>query len=311
MSDSEAPAHRRHPWLGSWRGLLLWGLLLCPVLATARIEVTDDLGHAVHLDEPADRIVSLAPHATELLFAAGAGERVVGTVQYSDYPPAARSIPRVGGYDAVDLERIVALQPDLVITWHSGNGPGLAARLRELGLTVYVSEPRRLSDIPHALTAFGRLAGTAAVAAAAAARFRNRTAALAERYAHRPPVRVFYQIWDEPLLSVNGDHLISEIMRLCGGRNVFADLRTLVPRLSVEAVLAANPEAIVASGKGVSRPEWLDRWHAWPSLTAVRRGNLFHVPPDLIQRHSPRVLDGAERLCGQLQIARQRRGSGR
>lgn len=282
-------------------------LLLCPSLVSAQIEVTDDLGHTVRLAAPAERIVSLAPHATEMLFAAGAGDRLVGAVSHSDYPPAARAVPRVGDYNAVDLERIVALRPDLVIAWHSGNGPGLAARLRALGLTVYESEPRQLADIPRALTAFGRLAGTEAIANAAAAEFRARRAALAQRYADRPQVRVFYQIWKQPLMSVNGEHLISHVIRLCGGKNVFANLSTLVPRLSIEAVLARNPEVIVASGMGEERPEWLDDWRAWPALTAVRRGNLFHVPPDLIQRHSPRVLDGAERLCEQLELARQRR----
>lgn len=283
-------------------------LLLCPSLASAQIKVTDDLGHTVRLPAPAERVVSLAPHATEMLFAAGAGDRLVGAVSHSDYPPAARSVPRVGDYNAVDLERIVALRPDLVIAWHSGNGAGLAARLRTLGLTVYESEPRQLADIPHALTAFGRMAGTDAVADAVAADFRARRAALAERYADRAPVRVFYQIWDRPLMSVNGEHLISHVIQLCGGINVFADLDALVPRLSIEAVLVKDPEAIVASGMGVERPEWLDDWREWQSLTAVRRNNLFYVPPDLIQRHSPRVLDGAERLCKQLDTARQRRG---
>ncbi len=281
-------------------------LALLPALAPAAIKVTDDLGTTLALEAPAERIVSLAPHATELLFAAGAGERVVGVVHHSDHPPAAADLPKVGGYDAIDMERVVALEPDLVIAWHSGNGAETVERLREIGLTVYASEPRRLEDIPKALEAFGRLAGTHETASAAAGAFDERLAALRQRYGERPPIAVFYQIWKGPLMTVNDHHLIGRVIELCGGHNVFGELRPLIPRLSREAVLAADPEVIIASGMGVERPEWLNDWRDWPALRAVHRGNLFHIPPDLIQRHSPRVLDGAEMLCEQLESVRRR-----
>ncbi|MBE2259135.1 MAG: cobalamin-binding protein [Candidatus Accumulibacter sp.] len=273
----------------------------------AEVSVVDDAGTTLRLARPAQRIVSLAPHLTETLFAAGAGGRVVGTVEYSNFPPAAANIARVGGYSQIDLERVVALKPDLVIAWQSGNAAAHLDRLRALGLPVYLSQPDRIEDVASEIERFGVLAGSTAMAARGAADFRERLAQLQRRYSRRPPVRTFYQIWKQPLMTVGGKQIISDVIHLCGGENVFARLETMAPTVTVEAVIAANPEAIVASGMGESRPEWLDDWQRWTSLTAVARGNLFFVPPDLIQRHTPRLLDGAEELCRQLETARNRR----
>src|SRR3990172_3636909 len=289
-------------------GLLLWlgGVMVSP-FALAEITVLDDTGNTLTLRVPARRIISLAPHVTELLYAAGAGGYVVGAVDYRDYPEAAKRIPRVGGYTGLDLEAIVALRPDLIIAWQSRNPPSQVERLRALGLAVYVSEPRHIEDVATNIERLGRLAGTADAALRAARAFRQRHEALRRRYAARPAVTVFYQIWDRPLMTVNGKQLISDVIHLCGGRNVFADLPILAPTVDVEAVLAADPEAIVASGAGAARPEWFDAWRRWPQLRAVRRDNLFVVPPDVLQRHGPRILDGAEHLCADLETARRRR----
>ena len=258
---------------------------------------------------PAERIVSLAPHVTELLFAAGAGPKVVGVVSYSDYPEAAKALPRVGGYRQLDLEGILALKPDLVVAWRSGNPRPQTERLEGLGLRLVYMDPHRLEEIPAAVEALGEMAGTEAVAAEAAAEFRAELARLRGRYGERPKVSTLYQIWNRPLMTINGEHLISDVIRLCGGDNVFADLPELAPQIDVEAVLAAAPEAIIASGMGEARPEWLDMWREWPSLTATARGNLFFIPPELIQRHTPRILDGAARLCDHLERARARRAA--
>ncbi len=287
--------------------LLAAVLLGQPCSANAQIELTDDAGQRIVLAEPARRIVSLAPHITEILFAAGAGERVVGVVAYSDYPEAARALPQVGGYTQIDLEAIVGLRPDLVIGWRSGNRDAHLARLQAMGIPVFLNEPRNLDDVARSLEQVGRLAGSEDAARAAATAFRARHAALAARHASQPPVRTFYQIWDRPLMTINDEHLIADVIRLCGGSNVFGSLTQLAPTIGVEAVLAANPEAIVASGMGDARPEWLDQWARWPQLEATRRDNLFFIPPELIQRHTPRILDGAERLCAQLETARARR----
>ena len=286
--------------------VLALGLLLANT-ARADVRAVDDSGATVRLTKPAQRIITLAPHMAETLYAAGAGAALVGTVDYSDYPAAAQKVRRVGGYSRLDLEAIVALKPDLIIAWESGNAPASIASLRGLGFPVYVSQPDSIDDVAREIERFGALAGTSRIADPGAAELRRRHAALKRDYAGRPPVRVFYQIWKQPLATVGGKQIISSVIRLCGGENVFGQLDTLAPVVDVEAVIAANPEVIAASGMDAARPEWLDDWKRWPTLTAVARGNLFFVPPDLIQRHTPRLLDGAESLCRQLETARQRR----
>ena len=285
---------------------LIAAALVC-LPARAGIVAADAGGAGIELAAPARRIVSLAPHITELVFAAGAGDRLVGNVDYGDYPPAARALPRVGGHSRLDLEAIVALKPDLVLGWESGNASASVSRLRAMGLSVYLFQPNHIKDIANDLEVIGKLAGTEAAANAAATAFRQRHAMLAARYSRRPPVAVFYQIWKQPLMTVNGKQIISDAIRLCGGRNVFSQLPILAPTVTVEAVIAANPEAIVASGMDEARPEWLDDWKRWHTLAAVAAGNLYFIPPELIQRHTPRILDGAERLCVHLETARGKR----
>lgn len=275
--------------------------------ARAEIVVRDDAGTVVRLAQPARRIVSLAPHVTETLYAAGAGGRIVGAVDYSDYPEAARALPRVGSHAQLDLEAIVALKPDLAVGWGSGNSPVHVAKLRLLGIPVYLAEPARIDDIAGNLERIGTLAGTDDTARKAAADFRHRLATLRGRYGTRPAVRTFYEIWNQPLTTVGGPQIISDAIRLCGGENVFGGLKALAPRVGIEAVVAADPEAIVASGMDEARPEWLDEWRRWPAMTAVKRGNLFFVPPDIIQRPTPRLVEGAARLCEHLEVARGRR----
>lgn len=286
---------------------LALALLLPAAPGRAELALSDDVGQPVTLPGPARRIVSLAPHVTELIYAAGAGQALVGAVDYSDYPAEARSVKRIGSYVRIDLEAIAALKPDLIIGWRSGNPATQLERLRALGLPVYINEPRSLEAVAHSLRQIGILAGTQAAANAAADRFMAHRNALHAQYAGRAPVPVFYQIWNQPLMTINGHHLISDVIRLCGGRNVFDKLDVLAPKIGIEAVLAADPEAIVASGMGESRPEWLDEWRKWHTLNAVRHDNLFFVPPDLIQRHTPRILDGADMLCQHLDTARARR----
>jgi iron complex transport system substrate-binding protein len=274
--------------------------------ANAQIAVRDDYGNEVRLEKPAGRIVSLAPHLTELLYAAGAGSRLVGAVEFSDFPPEARALPRVGSDARIDLEAVLALRPALVVAWPNAGSLRAVERLAELGLPVFRSEPRQLDDVARTLQRLGRLAGSATQAEHAAAAFRARAAALEKRYSGQRKVRVFYQIWDRPLLTVNRDHIISKVIGLCGGENVFAGLPLLVPEVDREAVLRANPEAIVASGSNDAQPQWLGMWRQLPGLAATARDQLYAIPADLIQRQTPRILDGAERLCGMLEAARAR-----
>ena len=289
--------------------LLRIALVLMMIMSSAQAEIVlrDDTGATLRLPKAAARIVSLAPHATENLFAAGAGERVIGVVEYSDFPAAAKRIAKVGDHAHPDFESILALKPDLVIVWQSGNAAGIVKRLETLGLPVYQTRPDRLEDIPANIEKLGRLAGSEAVSSRAGAAFRHRLAALNKQYSARPPVKVFYQTWHQPLLTVGDSQIISEVIRLCGGENIFAGLAAKAPSVSIEAVLAANPEVIVASGMGYDTPIGLEDWKKWLQMLAVARGNLFHIPADLMQRPTPRLLDGAEQLCRHLESARKKR----
>lgn len=284
--------------------LIVIFLLLRVPLGFAQVSVQDAMGRTVTLDQPATRIVSLAPHITEVVYAAGAGSQLVGAVSYSDYPEEAQSVPRVGSYDSVSYETLLALKPDLVLAWHEGNGDDVVARLESLGLTVYVDEPRALEDVAESLRVVGKLTGSENVADAAAKRFMLQLAELRETYSQQQPLSVYYQIWNEPLLTLNGEHLISDVVRLCGGRNVFANAMPLVSRISVESVLRANPEVIIASGMDKARPEWLDDWREWTAMKAVKNDQLYFIPPDILQRHTPRIIEGAALMCEKLQRAR-------
>lgn len=289
---------------------LLAGLALLPLAAAqarAEVCVEDALEREVCLERPASRIAALSPGATELTFAAGAGERIVAVVDHSDYPPEAEAIPRVGSHSRLDLERLLALKPDLVIGWVTGNPAEQLERLEALGTPVFQIEPRTIDEIAATLEQLSRLTGTRETGEAEAQRFREGMAALAERYESAAPVSVFYQVWDQPLMTINDDHWIGEVLRLCGGDNVFGELDRLTPRPDEEALLAADPEAILSGGRGQDDRGWLDYWEQYPELTAVARDNLFAVPSSLIARPTPRLLEGAEAVCARLDEARERR----
>jgi iron complex transport system substrate-binding protein len=275
--------------------------------AQAAVAVRDDAGSEIRVVAPAARIVSLAPHLTELVYAAGAGPALVGASEYSDYPRSARTLPRVGGAEGIDIEAILALRADLILAWRGSGNERAIERLAALGLPVFQSDPRTLEDIPRTIERLGRLAGTDAAAARAAAEFRARAARMRARYGGLPKVRVFYEIWDRPLLTVNGRHVISRVIELCGGINVFAGLPRLVPSIDRESVVRADPDVIVASGTGANRAPQVDAWRDYRGLSAVSRDHLYTIAPDLLQRQTPRLLDGAESLCRILERVRSGR----
>lgn len=287
------------------RSFLLAGCLAyLPLGALADIVVTDFADREVRLEQPARRIVALAPHIVENVYSAGAGDRLVGAVAYSDYPETAKVIPRVGNFQSWSLEALVALRPDLVLLWSSGNGLDSLSSIESLGIPVFVTEPRKLGDISRSIRAIGKLAGTETASRTEAQRVDSILASLRAQYRRERPVSVFYQIWNDPLQTVNGEHLISQLIELCGGYNVFADAPSLAPKINLESVLARDPQVIVASGMDTARPEWLEDWRGYSSLKAVHNSALFFVPPDHLQRPTARVLLGAEQLCSQLATVR-------
>ncbi len=287
--------------------LMLLLLALCASWAQAAITVVDDSGQQVVLARPAQRVISMAPHVTELLFAAGGGARIIGAMNYSDYPAEARRIPLIGSNSQIDLERLIALKPDLLIVWQSGNTARQIEQLRGLGIPVFHSEPRSFETVADSLVRFGRLLGTEQVAEPAAARFRTGVRELRTRYGSRAPVTVFYQAWDNPLYTLNGEQIASDAIRLCGGQNIFAELKTIAPQVSVEAVLQRDPEAILGGKRYTPQDRGLSIWAPYRDMRAVRRKNLFTLDEQSITRPGPRVLDGAALLCARLDDARARR----
>ena len=284
-----------------FRTALVLTLAIASGLAHAAISVRDDAGNSVVLQAPARRVISLAPHVTELLFAAGGGARMVGAMNFSDFPPAAKNLPLVGSNDQIDIERVLSLRPDLLIVWQSGNTARQIEQLRRLGVPLFFSEPHRLDDVAGSLERFGQMLGTEAVAQEAARQYRQKIAALAARYAARPVVRVFYQVWDRPLYTLNGRHIVSDAIGLCGGENVFGALGVVAPSVSIEAVLGANPGVIFGADQHIKL------WEAYPGLLAVRQNNLFTLDGQLLTRAAPRMADGVAALCEKLELARQRR----
>ncbi len=287
--------------------LRIIALCLCTLgsLAWAGPSVVDAVGRTVSLEQPAQRIVALAPHIVENLFSAGAGSKIIAAVDYSDYPSAAKSLPRIGSAFSWSIEQVVALSPDLVVLWGSGNGMTALPQLQRLGLTVYVSEPGTLKDISASIRDFGVLAGTDHIARRNAAAFDADIDELAANGSQGPRLSVFYQVWNTPLQTVNGEHMISDVIELCGGKNIFAEQAQLAPHIALESLLEADPQVIVASGTDQSRPEWLDDWRRYPVLQAVQHEALLHIHPDLIQRPTARIARGAADLCAQLDRVRR------
>ena len=282
---------------------LLAALHALPVpAASARLQ--DDRGVAVAVPSKPSRIIALAPSLAEIAYAAGAGPQLIAGVRFTDYPEAAARLPQVGDASRLDVERILALEPDLLLGWKTGNPAGDLRRLESLGLPLFVAEPRRLGDIARLIRAVGALAGTQPAAEAAAAAFERELERLRSRYSMKPAVRVFYEIWHRPLLTINGQHLISDVIALCGGSNVFADTPVLTPAVSHEAVLAARPD-VVLGGSSATRPEALVAAWGGAPIAALRALPVRYIPPDVIQRQTPRIVEGAKVVCRQLDDVRR------
>jgi iron complex transport system substrate-binding protein len=273
-------------------------LLAVPIQAAAGdpIFLPQSDGDELRLEQAAHSVVALAPNLTEMVFAAGAGSKLLATVEYSDYPQQAQHLPRVGDAFRFDLERIMALQPDLVMAWNSGNPAQALAGLEELGFLVWRIELQTPGDIPDLLEHIARATGTQGGARQEAERLRHRLGQLSDRHAGKPPVRYFYQVAERPLFTLNGEHIVSRGLSLCGGVNIFDQLPVLAPQVSREAVLAEDPD-IVFAPRVANTADPLAHWRAWPRLRAVRNEALYFLPADQISRATPRMLDSLELAC--------------
>lgn len=281
---------------------------LCGFSATAAqaaITVKDDAGLNVTVNKPALRVISIAPSVTELLFAAGGGSRVVGAVNYSDYPEAAKRIPRIGSNREIDMELLISLKPDLIVAWRHNSSERQIEMVRQLGIPVFQSDPQKLDEIPDSVLRLGQLMGTEAVARPVATQLREQLASLRAKYANRAPVRTFYQVWDKPLYTLSGKHILTDAMHLCGGVNIFDKLSVTAPIVTLESVLQENPEVIIATAE--KNYGGVDLWKPYGTLTAVRNKNLFMLDGHLLNRAGPRMIQGTATMCEVLEQARQHR----
>ncbi|MCD5360659.1 cobalamin-binding protein [Chromobacterium aquaticum] len=278
-------------------------LLLGALPAMAAVSAQDGSGQTITLAQPAQRILTLVPHATEMLYAIGAGDKLVATVEYSNHPEAAKRLPRVGSFTGFSLEAVMRQRPDLVVAWSDGGAPRELERVRSLGIPVYLSHPLQPDDVAKEMLALGRLAGVDAAAGKVAASYRQRLADLRQRYGARAPVRVFYQVSQMPIFTVSDQSFMGPLISLCGGVNVFGDVRLPAPQVSAATVVAARPQAILAGDEASLRS-----WRRWPALPAVAGNALFALPGDAMVVPGPRLVDGAAALCLALDTARQRLG---
>ncbi len=284
-----------------FRGIILFLFAyVVPLQAWAQVSIKDDAGHVVNLKAPATRIVTLAPFLTELVYAAGAGDKLAAVSSYSDFPPEAKLKPVIGDASAIDMERLVALKPELVIAWKSGGHPADTERLRQYGIAVLVVEAASLDDIPRLLRSIGQVAGTPVTAEVAAKNYEQKLLTFRQRYASNKKHSVFFEIWHSPLITVSGKHFISEAMQVCQGKNIFAEVSTLVPIVGLESIYAADPHVIISSTSARDQ-DAMEAWRTHPRLRAVKNKNIIALDPDLIQRQTPRLLEGIQIMCHYLQ----------
>lgn len=283
--------------------ILLAGFASTASAAAATVTVRDDQGFTLQLEKPAQRIVTLAPSLAELAFTAGAGGRVVGVSAFSDDPPEAKTRPAIADSAGVNLEALLALKPDLVIAWKSGNKPADIERLRALKIPVYVAEVAKLDDVPRVLRDIGAMANTEAIAKPAAAAFEDEIRALRKTYTQQKSVLVFFEISRNPLMTINGQHAISEVIALCGGENIFKDAPILVPQISLESLFAKQPDAIIYPADHNSANA--TPWERYRGLDAQKRGQVIRVSPDPILRAGSRLAAGAREMCAAIDQARK------
>lgn len=290
--------------VGCAAALAVLAIAVAPVTGAIAnpLVVSDDTGQRVTLPHAPLRIVSLAPSATEMLFAAGVGERLAATVNFSDEPAAARRVPRIGDVTAIDMERLVALHPDLVVAWPGGGNPAQLERIAQLGIPIYRQQVNKLADLPASLRRLGALGVNSAVAEQAADTLQQELARIAREFGggqagKRNPPTVMLEVWNRPLYTVGGTQLMSDALSLCGARNAFGDLRELGPVIETEAVIARNPDIIVAAAPPGEAESWLAEWRRFGSLAAVRNGRLIPFEDKRLSRLGPSVVPATEELC--------------
>lgn len=254
------------------------------------------------LAAPAKKIIVLSPHAVEMLYAIGAGSNIIATTEYANFPDEAKNIPRIGGYYGIQIEKVMALNPDLIVTWSGGNKHSDLQQLKQLGLTLYDSNPTTLDSLATELENLGQLTGHSQQANKVATQYRQLLQQIAKNSHNKPKVRVFYQLWSEPLMTVARNSWIQQIIEVCRGDNVFAKAANDYPQLSIENVLLNNPQVIIQSQQQQNEPSIA--WQQWPEISAVKNHHIYQINADLLHRPSPRTILGIQTLCNTLDKVR-------
>ena len=270
------------------------------------VSAVDSLGRTITLETPAEKVISLAPHNTEILFYIGAGKKIVGTVHYSDYPEAALKIPRIGGYDKINLEQIITLKPDLVVAWKSGNDTRSVKRIEQLGFPVFYSDDHNIKGIAATMESLGKLTGLATQSLKLKKEFLNRYQALQDLNKNKAPIKIYYEVWQSPRYTLGGTHFSAEIFKICGGQSLFDDVAEKAPIVSLEAIITRNPQVILTGDRHGEQSllELRGQWQQWPQIDAVKNQHIYYVDADIYTRSSPRALDAAEDLCSILDRVR-------
>ena len=277
--------------------MLALAMLIRPAVA-ADWQVHDDLGQLLTLPAPPQRIVSLSPGATAMLFAAGGGARIVGTPEFSVEPEAARTIARIGDSHGFDLERILALHPDLIIAWTGGAAEAQLLPFEHAGLPVYHHRVARLDDIPAAIQRLGALLHTEDEAHRSASALAGRIAAIRARYQRASAPRLLLQVWDRPIYTLGGGQVISDAAEACGYTNVYAELRDAAPAVSLESIAARDPDVIlVLATDERTAQQWIEHWQAFPALRAVKNKRVISFLDPRLSRMGPEVISATEALC--------------
>lgn len=269
------------------------------------IQVMDGDGYLVTLKQPAQRIITLSPHTTELVYAVGAGRQIIATTRFSDYPAEALDLPTVGDVQQLDIEKIISHHPDLIVLWPSGSASRQVDELMKTGIPIYRTHPRKLADIPVDMEKLGQLTGHPVDGSESAQQWRDSLEKLRQQYSASQKIKVFYQVYDRPLYTIGGTQIIDEAIALCGGENIFNEIHALAPILSVETVLARNPDAVISTG-GMSGENGLALWKRFPMLNAAKTGSLYFLDSDLISRPGPRMVQGIQLLCKDIDDARRK-----
>lgn len=259
--------------------------------------LSDEVIESDPADKKIERIITLSPSSTEMLFDIGVGDRLVGTVEHADFPDAAKSLPRIGNYAGLNIERIVALEPDLIVAWKSGNKQSDLEKLESLGLPITYVDPKSMTAVRDAIERLGKEVGEEALGKAAAERFDRAYQALRAEYGSKEFVRVFYQLSYQPLRTVGEGSWVEALIHDCNGDNVFHDANAPYPVVSLESIIVKDPEVIIMSSHTNAIQSRDAVWERWPNISAVRNGAMIPINSSTLLRSGPRAIEGMSLLC--------------